>query len=197
VSALVWTILAVCVIALIVALVIVSRRRGSSHSLRRQFGPEYDRTVEQSGDKKAAERKLADIAQRRDKLDVRPLSAGERAEYTARWDTLQTQFVDDPATATQKAETLISDVMRTRGYPESSFDERAELISADRPDVVGAYRQAHVEAAAKPGSQGTEALRDAFVHYRELFGWLTEDTDKGRGHRRDESPAMSGQDSPA
>jgi hypothetical protein len=143
--------------------------------LRRRFGPEYDRTVEETGDRRTAERKLAEIARHRDGLDVRPLAPQARADFTARWGGLQAQFVDDPTGATHQADILIADVMRTRGYPESTFEERAELISADRPEVVSRYRQANAGAASQVGGSGTEELRAAFVHYRELFAWLVDD----------------------
>ena len=182
-SALGWTILAVCVIALAVASVVFvqrgGRNGGSTHALRRRFGPEYDRALEQSGDKRITKRRLTEIARRRDELDIRPLDAGQRADYSARWDELQTRFVDDPAWATRRADALIADVMRARGYPETGFDERAELISADRPEVVESYRQAHAATPGEAGGpgvdgQGTEELRSAFVHYRELFAWLVD-----------------------
>ncbi|OHV33332.1 MULTISPECIES: hypothetical protein [Pseudofrankia] len=198
-SALGWIILAICVIALVVVLVIFVRgagqHGGSTRALRRRFGPEYDRAVEQSGDQQEAKRRLAEIARRRDELDIRPLDADERASYVARWDGLQAQFVDEPAEATQQADLLIADVMRTRGYPEADFDGRAELISADRPEVVSSYRQAHAGASSQVDGQGTEKLRSAFIHYRELFEWLVEDGSRGaKTPGRDPSPALSGPD---
>jgi len=200
VSTLGWTILVLCVIALVVALAFFvrsgGRRGGETRALRRRFGPEYDRAVEQNGgDQHAAERKLAEIARRRDDLDIRPLEDRERAEYSARWDGLQAQFVDDPAEATRQADVLIADVMHTRGYPrDASFDERAELISADRPDVVGPYRKARADAANRPGGRGTEELRSAFVHYRELFAWLVDGSKGSPARRGDRAPALSGTD---
>ncbi|MBL7497181.1 hypothetical protein I6A84_18190 [Frankia sp. CNm7] len=193
-SALGWTILALCVIALAVALVVFARRGGSAHALRRRFGPEYDRAVEQSGDRAEAERRLAEIAHRRDELDIRPLDARERADYAARWDALQAQFVDEPAEATRQADLLIADVMAARGYPKADFDERAELISADRPEIIGSYRRAHEAASSQVGGQGTEELRSAFVHYRELFAWLVDGSERAKAKDRDRSPALSGTD---
>jgi hypothetical protein len=191
VSAFGWTILALCVIALAVVAVVFARRGGGTHALRRRFGPEYDRTVDQMGDRKAAERKLSEIARRRDELDVRSLDAAERADFNARWDELQTKFVDDPTAATQQADQLIADVMRTRGYPATSFDERAELLSADRPTVVAAYREAQAEAASQGDGQGTEHLRSAFLSYREPFAWLVDEGEtadaQARGPRTDDT----------
>jgi hypothetical protein len=110
----------------------------------------------------------------------------------ARWEELQTKFVDDPAGATRLADALIADVMRARGYPETGPEERAELISADRPEFAGLYRAAHAGIAGQNGDRSTEDLRSDFVHYRELFRWLVD----GSEERRDRSPALSGQDRP-
>jgi hypothetical protein len=193
-STLGWTILALCVIALAVASVVFGLRGGGTQALRRRFGPEYDRTVEQSGDRRTAERKLKEIARRRDALDIRPLDARERADYVARWDGLQARFVDDPAEATRQADLLIADVMRARGYPDASFDERAELISADRPEVVESYRQAQAEASGQVDGRGTEELRSAFVHYRNPFGWLVNGSEQPTAEGSDRPLALSGSD---
>lgn len=197
-SALGWTILAICVVALVVALAIVSRRGGGTRSLRRRFGPEYDRAVEQSGDRRAAERHLSEIAHRRDRLDIRPLDDRERADYSSRWDGLQARFVDDPGGATRQADQAITDVMRARGYPEVGVDERVELLSAERPLVAGAYRQANADAARPADGDGTEGLRSAFVHYRTVYAWLVDGLEPVDGTTRtpaedaDRRPALSG-----
>ncbi|WP_241835296.1 hypothetical protein [Pseudofrankia asymbiotica] len=186
----------------VVAFVLIHRigqRGGGTLMLRRRFGPEYDRAVEQSGDRRTAELKLAEIARRRDEFHIRPLEDRERADYVARWDALQTQFVDDPAEATRQADLLIADVMRSRGYPEVGFDERVELISADRPEFAGSYREAQAGASSQVNDRGTEKLRSSFVHYRDLFAWLVDDSAHAKPRRAkaqdsDRTAAMSGSD---
>jgi len=65
--------------------------------------------------------------------------------------------------------------MRERGYPVDDFDQRAADISVDHPNVVEHYRAAHVlHLAQEKGDIGTEAQREAFVHYRALFDKLLE-----------------------
>src|SRR5205085_832798 len=61
-----------------------------------------------------------------------------------------------------------------RGYPVESFDDRAALVATDHQDVVEGYRSAHDTFAGhlQGGSTETEALRQAFLHYREVFGRL-------------------------
>ena len=59
------------------------------------------------------------------------------------WQDVQTRFVDDPPSAVDDADRLVTDVMRERGYPMDDFDQRAADISVDHPHVVENYRAAH------------------------------------------------------
>ena len=62
------------------------------------------------------------------------------------------------------------DHLRERGYPIDDFEQRAADISVDHPNVVDHYRAAHaIHVAQEHGDIGTEAQREAFVHYRALF----------------------------
>ena len=67
------------VIALAAAAWYVQRRR----SLRRRFGPEYDRMVAEREDRQAAERELHERERKHAELELRPLSAESRATYAA------------------------------------------------------------------------------------------------------------------
>jgi hypothetical protein len=73
------------------------------------------------------------------------------------------------------ADALVTEVMRERGYPTEDFDDRAALVATDHPDVVQHYRAAHEAHRRHRDGDGadTEDLRQAFVHYRELFATLT------------------------
>ena len=71
----------VVVLAVIAAVLIVSRRR--SDRLQGTFGPEYDRAVRQTGDRRQAERELAGRVQRRKQLMVVPLPEPARQQYIA------------------------------------------------------------------------------------------------------------------
>src|SRR5205085_5416215 len=100
-----------------------------------------------------------------------------RDRYRSRWQELQADFVDDPAGSVTKADTLIQEVMRTRGYPVDDFDTRAADLSVDHPDVVENYRAAHgIAVAHERGKAGTDELRRAIQHYRSLFDALVEQT---------------------
>jgi hypothetical protein len=81
--------------------------------------------------------------------------------------------VDGPAVVVAEADQLLGDVMSTRGYPVSDFEQRAADISVDHPLVMENYRKAHEIALRQTkGQASTEDLRQAMIHYRTLFGEL-------------------------
>ncbi|MGH3672115.1 MAG: hypothetical protein ACRDSH_16025 [Pseudonocardiaceae bacterium] len=176
-----WIVLVIVVLAVIALVVVISRRR-SRASLQKQFGPEYDRQVEAQGSERDAARHLRDVADRRDRLDIRQLDGAARDRYTQRWQSVQTDFVDRPGHALDEADRLVTDVMHDRGYPVEDFSERAEMIAADHPQVVEHYRAAHAARQRRLQSNGdrpdtadTEEVRQAFVHYRALFEELVQE----------------------
>jgi hypothetical protein len=165
-----WIVVAIVVVAaLVVAGILWSRRRRSEH-LKDRFGREYDRTLEATGDRSKAEADLAEREKRVEKLDIRPLTADERRDFGRRWDEVQARFVDDPPRAVAFADALLGEVMKTRGYPVSDFDQRAGDISVDHPVVVEHYHKAHdIAVRHERGEASTEDLRQAMIHYRALF----------------------------
>jgi hypothetical protein len=169
------------VIVLLALLAFFAGRQRRSRKLQETFGPEYDRTVEQAGDRRAAEAELQERAERRQGFDIVPLEPEARARYLEAWRNTQAQFVDEPAEATREADRLITSVMRDRGYPVDDFEQRAADISVDHPQVVDDYRAAHAIADANDRSEAsTEELRQALVHYRSLFEELLEDRQPDR-----------------
>jgi hypothetical protein len=164
------------VLILLALLAIFAGRQRRSRKLQDTFGPEYDRTVEEAGDRRAAETELQERTERRAGFDIVPLEPEARARYIEAWRNTQAQFVDEPVEATREADRLITSVMRDRGYPVDDFEQRAADISVDHPQVVDDYRAAHAIAAANDRSEAsTEDLRQALVHYRSLFEELLED----------------------
>jgi hypothetical protein len=164
----------VIAVVLVVTSMSVGRRKRTA-GLKQRFGPEYERTVSEAGEQKAAEKELAARERQRDKLDIRPLTPAALEGYTNRWRTVQTAFVDNPSSAVGDADRLVTEVMRERGYPVDDFDQQAADISVDHPTVVENYRAAHgVHRSQQKGDVGTEEQRQAFVHYRALFEKLLE-----------------------
>lgn len=154
-----------------VAMIMSAKRRRRTEDLQGRFGPEYDRAVDAHGDQKSAESHLADVAERRDELDVRDLSEAESEAYGRQWTAVQATFVDDPAGAVGDADRLVGEVMRERGYPVDDFDTKSDMVAADHPEIAEHYRRAHA-VGSRVDDHGTEDQRQAFVHYRALFDEL-------------------------
>jgi hypothetical protein len=169
----VWIVIAVAAVVVIGAIAWYMARERRTRGLQEQFGPEYDRTVEDAPTRREAEAELAERRERRDELDITPLSPTSRERYLRSWEDTQARFVDDPEGAVGEADGLIQDVMRERGYPVDDFERRESDISVDHPDVVENYREAHaISRKTVHGDAETEDLRQAMVHYRALFDAL-------------------------
>jgi FtsZ-interacting cell division protein ZipA len=185
----VWVLIAVVVVAVLAVVVWQAMARRKTGHLQDQFGPEYDRTVGSADSKRDAESELQAREERRQQLEIRPLSQAARERYLDRWQNVQAQFVDDPRTAVASADSLIQSAMEERGYPVEDFEQRASDISVDHPHVVENYRQGHQLAkASADGSDSTENLRQAMRHFRSLFEELVEPAaDQPTGREQDET----------
>jgi hypothetical protein len=159
----------IVVTGIIVAWVLVRKRRTAR--LRTQFGgSEYDRAVKEDGSRRHAEAGLNERTARVESLNIRPLAPGDRARFVESWRRVEARFVDGPGGAVTEADQLLGDVMSTRGYPVSDFEQRAADISVDHPLVLENYRTAHEIALRQTkGQANTEDLRQAMIHYRTLF----------------------------
>jgi hypothetical protein len=159
------------IVAGIAAWIILRRRRTAR--LRAQFGAEYDRAVKEDGGRRHAEAGLNERTARVESLNIRPLAPGDRARFVESWSRIQARFVDGPGGAVTEADQLLRDVMSTRGYPVSDFEQRAADISVDHPLAMENYRTAHAIAVRQTqGQANTEDLRQAMIHYRTLFDEL-------------------------
>ena len=155
-------ILVVVIIGVILGLIFARRNR--SEKFHKEFGPEYDRTVQTMGGEKKAQTELNERQKHVEALDIRPLSVSERDRYLADWTAVQSKFVDEPGQAIVDADRLIVEVMQIRGYPVSDFEQRAADISVKYPTLVSNYRGAR-EIANKNKLQqaNTEELRQARI----------------------------------
>jgi cytoskeletal protein RodZ len=174
------TTLALVIVILVLLAVIgwlaVQMRR--SKELRQRFGPEYDQTVQEVGDRRKAEAELEAREKRVRDLNIRALSPEEHEQYAGRWKATQARFVDDPGGAVTEANRLVKEVMEALGYPVGNFEQRAADLSVDHAAFVSHYRAARqIVQDHERGQASTEDLRRALVHYRGLFEDLLAPTD--------------------
>lgn len=203
--------LIVCVVAVLaVAAILTSkaRRPHGGHSLKRRFGPEYDRTVARhDGDTKAAERELAERVERHGGLRERPLEPQRREQYEARWTAVQERFVDSPRDAVAEADRIIADVADERGFPgDGRYEEQVDALSVHHAEHVHGYRKVHRVVRADGtgtgtgggtgGGTGTEEMRESLLEARALFDELVGASAAARSghgptHRREDGHGHS------
>jgi hypothetical protein len=166
-------IIALAVIVVVGIATLLFRRKRRTQRLRGKFGgAEYARAVKEGGSRRHAEAGLDKRTERVEAFHVRPLAPGDRARFEDSWRRVQARFVDGPAVAIAEADQLLGEVMSTRGYPVSDFEQRAADISVDYPLVMENYRTAHEIALRQTKGKeqaSTEDLRQAMIHYRTLF----------------------------
>jgi len=162
-------ILAIVVLAVAAAAVLIVQKRRSK-GMRAHYGAEYIAAVDETGDRRKAEAELKAREKRVRKFDIRPLDRDDVVRFSERWRDVQARFVDNPGEAIARADELLAVVMSARGYPVSDFEQRAADLSVDHPRLVSNYRLAHEVAGMHArGDAGTEDMRRAIIHYRELF----------------------------
>lgn len=179
-----WIVIIVVIVVVLLLVVALLLPRLRTRRLQQQFGPEYERTVGEAGDRREAERDLAERAEERKELEIRPLDPRARDAYAQQWRLAQERFVDAPTQAVGDADALVQEVMRERGYPVGNFEQQARVVSVDHADVVSEYHAAHeISVLSGRGDASTEQLREAMVHYRTLFSQLLDGGDGADGRQ--------------
>jgi hypothetical protein len=169
-STAVWVVIAVAAAGVAAGAGFLLWSRARTLRLRRRFGPEYDRAVTRTGDRRAAERELRERERRHHELDIRPLDDAARGRYRQEWTRVQEQFVDSPVAALGQADRLVTTVMGDRGYPTAGFDERVAHLSVEHGRTIDYYRRGHeISRRAEHDQASTEDMRQAMVHYRALL----------------------------
>jgi hypothetical protein len=167
-------VIAVAAVALLLVVWAVVRKRQRTVVLRQNFGPEYDRVVQEQGASRA-ETVLLERKKRVERFSLRILAADERERFITEWRIIQARFVDAPSESVSEADALVTRLMQFRGYPMSNFEQQAADISVHYPQVVDNYRAAHeVALRHQRGEATTEDLRNSMIYYRTLFDELLE-----------------------
>ena len=173
----------IVIAAVIVAAMIIwaALRRRRTNTLRDRFGDEYNRTLEAQGKRAKAEAMLEEREERVSKLEIRPLSAQERGDFSREWREVKAVFVDSPVEAVHHADRLLATIMRTRGYPMADFDRRYEDLTVDHGEVARHYRDGHeITLRHERGQSSTEDLRQAMIHFEALFDDLANEVAHGK-----------------
>ncbi len=122
-------------------------------------GPETDRRASDVRDTAGARntagtRDTRDTGDATDATDQGFLPPERMDNLRERWDEVQAGFVDDPRTAVQNAQQLVSELV----------NELTETFSRERGTLEGQW--------SKGGEADTEALRVALQRYRSFFNRL-------------------------
>lgn len=169
----VWIAVAIVVLAALAAIAAAVARSNRTKALRARFGTEYDRALAEYPDRPSAEAALMKRQGRRERMHIEELRSEARVQYAQEWRTVQSRFVEEPRAALLEADHLIGRVMKDRGYPNNSYEQRLEDLSTDYGNVLTNYRSAHdVAERAENGRASTEEQRQAMIHFRSLFEQL-------------------------
>jgi Tfp pilus assembly protein PilX len=172
------TVAIIVVIVIILVVAAVSATAARRRRLKERFGPEYDRMVADQQSQRRAESELASRERRVRSLDIRPLTPAARTEYAAQWTSIQERFVDHPASAVSQAQQLVTAVLQDRGYPTEGYDQMLADLSVEHARTLEHYRSAHgISESTADGSASTEDMRQAMIHYREMFDDLLGDSE--------------------
>jgi hypothetical protein len=178
----------VVILAALALVALLLRMQLQRRHLQDRFGPEYERKLRESENRRQAERELADREKRYAELDIHPLDPAKRDQYAADWQQVQERFVDTPGEALADADRLVMAVMRERGYPTEGYDQQVSDLSVAHARTIEHYRAAH-DISARGGDSTTEDMRRAMVHYRSIFADLLGPAGQERtDDRRDQPP---------
>lgn len=139
--------------------------------LQSRLGSQSERATREAGASRLEQAPL----DRTDNLQIRDLTPQERERFLTEWRLIQSVFSNTPPQAVTEATRIIHQLMLTRGYPVTDFDQRAADLSDHHPRVVDNYRAARQIALRHRGEASTEELRRAILYYRSIFDDLLHD----------------------
>jgi hypothetical protein len=170
------TVIAVVIVLAVtrIAVTLVRRQR-----LRRRFGSEYERLVDDLDSRSQAEAELALREQYVSRLGVRPLDPAARDRFAAQWATVLDRFARDPIAAIVAAQRLLIAVLKKCGYPVVHREQVMSDLSVDHADLLDHFRSAcDIFERNAVGMASDHDLRQAQSNYSALFAeLLAEPTD--------------------
>lgn len=93
----------------------------------------------------------------------------EVRQLQERWASLQRDFVDAPVDTLRRADALLAEAMRERGFPAVDADGRHQLLTAHEPQHVSRYEQLREAISERGADWDTEEHRQALLEARTLF----------------------------
>ncbi len=106
---------------------------------------------------------------------LHPVRPEVARQLHARWDALQLDFVDAPSDTLRRADALVAEAMRERGYPAVDAEGRARLLREHEPAHAERYERLHRALAEGEQHWDTEQRRQALLQVRTLFDALLRD----------------------
>ena len=161
-------VVAVIVVALVAFFVYRRRRQARA---REEFGPEYERVVEERGSEREAEQELRERRERVES-EIQPLSEESRRRYEGQWQQVERTFVDDPAASLDDADRVVAEILTERNFPTDSRQEASKGVGVMYPGVVEDFREAqqiHQDAIRSQGEADLEKMRQAIQKYRSVY----------------------------
>lgn len=106
---------------------------------------------------------------------LHPVRPEVARQLHARWDALQLDFVDAPSDTLRRADALVAEAMRERGYPAVDAEGRAHLLREHEPAHAEGYDRLRRALAEGEQHWDTEQRRQALLRVRTLFDALLRD----------------------
>ena len=103
---------------------------------------------------------------------LHPIRPEVARQLHARWDALQLDFVDAPSDTLRRADALVAEVMRERGYPAVDAAGRARLLREHEPAHAESYERLYRALAEGEQHWDTEQRRQAVLQVRTVFDAL-------------------------
>ena len=168
-------VIAVIVVAF-VAFFVYRQRQQRQARAREEYGPEYERVVEERGSEREAERELRERRERVES-EIQPLSEESRRRYDQQWQQVERTFVDNPAGSLDDADRVVMEILTERNFPADSRQEASKGVGVMYSGVVEDFREAqqiHQDATRSQGEADLEKMRQAIQKYRLVYERLME-----------------------
>ncbi len=168
-------VIAVIVVAFVAFFVYRQRQRRQARA-REEYGPEYERVVEERGSEREAEQELRERRERVES-EIQPLSEESRRRYDEQWQQVERTFVDNPAASLDNADRVVVEILTERNFPADSRQEASKGVGVMYSGVVEDFREAqqiHQDATRSQGEADLEKMRQAIQKYRLVYERLME-----------------------